>query len=131
MSRKKNKKKKLEISNSDVVAETSVPSKKEQIAKMIFQDFLKNAMKIFDTVDNDYLSVVPYIGKDAEEKDDGTDIVCYEIVSKSNEGVVVYVDDKDIYVSLDGAGVTLDDDELAYLAANVLDYVRKHYPTAA
>lgn len=141
MSRKKNKKiqsNKIEPVVIEAVApsekkeeEVKTPTKKEQISNMLFNDFLKGAMKIFNYVDNDFLTITPYMDKDAEEKDDGSDIVCYEIVSKSNPNIVVYIDDKDTYVSLKGSGVTLNDDEVAYLAANILGFVKSHCPIAA
>ena len=101
------------------------PSKKEQIARMLFEDFFKNALKVFNYFENDMITIVPYMEKDGEEKNDGSDIVCYEICPKSNANVLIYLDHKDVCVSLKNVVVNLDDDELAYLAANILGYVKK------
>lgn len=134
MSRKKSKKIKVMITNTqnentkDLVP---VVSKKEQMANMLFNNFFKNAMKMYNYFENDYVTVTPYIDKGGEEKDDGTDIVCYEIMPKSNKGVVIYLDDKEIYASLNGTGVKMDDDALAFLTTNIIGYVRDFCKDAA
>ena len=129
MSRKKSKKLKTMIINTQKTNEEKkdlVPtvSKKEQLANMLFNNFFKNAMKMYNYFENDYVIVTPYIDKGGEEKDDGTDIVCYEITPKSNKDVVIYLDDKEIYASLEGAGVKMDDDALTFLTTNIIGYVR-------
>lgn len=137
MSRKKNKR--LQFSTPTVSTittpqeneETTTPSKKEQIANMLFNDFLKKTMKVFNYLENDFVTITPYMEKDSIEKSDGSDIVCYEIVPKSNQNIVVYIDDKDIYASLKGTGVKINDDETAFLAANILGYIKGHCPIAA
>lgn len=138
MSRKKSKKLALAKEPQATAIETQlldsikeVPSKKEQMANMLFNSFLKKTMKIFTFTENEYLSITPYADRDEADKDDGSDIVCYEITPKSNENVVVYVDDKDLYVSLKGTGVDLNEDETAFLVANILGYVRKYCEIAA
>lgn len=134
MSRKKNKKIKAMITNTqnentkDLIP---VVSKKEQMANMLFNNFFKNAMKMYNYFENDYVVVTPYIDKGSEEKDDGTDIVCYEIMPKSNEDVVIYLDDKEIYASLNGTGIKMDDDALAFLTTNIIGYVRDFCKDAA
>ena len=142
MSRKKNKKlKATELELEAVFAENTdktitppvqveslpspPPSEREQLSNMLFNDFLKKKMKIFNYVENQFITIVPYMEKDAEEKDDGSDIVCYEITPSSNKKVTVYLDNKDLCVSLNGEYVILSDAELAYLAANILGYIRK------
>ena len=92
---------------------------------MLFEDFFKKSLGIFNYFENDMVTIVPYMEKDGEEKDDGSDIVCYEICPKSNTNVLVYLDSKTICTSLKNTVVDLNDDELAYLAANILGYVKK------
>lgn len=141
MSRKKSKKLQLitpaeekllnDLASEEAKTEESAISKREQMANMLFNNFLKNGMKVFNYLDNDYMTIVPYVDKEGEEKDDGTDIVCYEIMPKCNSEVVIYLDDKDIYASLKGKGIKLDDDELVSLAANIIGYVKKYCSIAA
>ena len=140
MSRKKNKKfqlvkpnveEKVEVVSEEKNEILPPPSKKEQLANMLFNDFLKKTMKIYNTIENEHVSIVPYIDKDGVEKDDGTDIVCYEITSSSNKDAVVYLDDKEFYVTINNSFVDMDDDELAFLAANIMSYIRKYYTIAA
>lgn len=133
MSRKKSKKKAMitNTDNKDTKELAPVPSKMEQMANMLFNRFLKQTMKIYNYFDNDYISIVPYVEDKSEEKDDGTDVVCYEITPKSNKQVAIYLDDNSIYASLKGTGVKLDDDALAYLVTNIISYVRGHCPVAA
>ena len=120
-----------DTNNKDTKELAPAPSKMEQMANMLFNRFLKQTMKIYNYFDNDYVSIVPYIEDKSEEKDDGTDVVCYEITPKSNKEVVVYLDDSSIYASLKGSGVKLNDDALAYLTTNIISYVRGHCPVAA
>ena len=147
MSRKKNKKMKVVEAKVISTEKTSdeaktppvqsealpppPPSKREQLSNMLFNDFLKKNMKIFNYIENQYITIIPYMEKDAEEKEDGSDIVCYEITPSSNKEVTVYVDNKDLCVSLKGEFISLDDAELTYLAANILGYVRKYSKIAA
>lgn len=130
MSKKRNKKLKENETNLPAVIEKT-PTKKEQLAFTLFDGFLKKTMKIYNYVNNDYIEIIPYMDKNGEEKDDGSDIVCYEISPKSNKNVVVYVDDKDIYMSLKSSGIILKDEEAALLVANIIGYIKSYCQIAA
>lgn len=129
MSKKKNKKKNENTQPELKLIEPpkpASPSKKEQLAKMLFNDFFKKTMKVFGFFDNGHISITPYVEVGAEEKNDGTDICCYEITPASNQDVMVFLDEEDIYVSLQGVTVELNDDELGYLVQNIMTYMKKY-----
>lgn len=129
MSKKKNKKKNENVKPELKLVEPpkpATPSKKEQLANMLFNDFFKKTMKVFDFFSNEYISITPYVEVGAEEKNDGTDICSYEIVPSSNQDVMIFLDAGDIYVSLQGTAVELNDDELGYLAQNIMTYMKKY-----
>lgn len=121
---KKNKEKKQEI--IPLLPEKTTLSKKEQIAKMLFVDFLQNTMKIRQKIENEFVSIFPYVEDGTDETENISEILCYEIISSSNKKISVFVDDTDIYAMSENKVVNLDDDEIAYLSANILGYIRKH-----
>ena len=112
----------------------SVPTKEEQLAKMLFTDLLKDTLKITERFENDKIIITPITwgsvagveGEDASD-DLGKELACYSIVSKSNPNVVVYVDNASVCVSLNNKGVSLKEAETIHLASNILAYIRKHF----
>ena len=68
--------------------EVKTPTKKEQISNMLFNDFLKGAMKIFNYVDNDFLTITPYMDKDAEENQENMVNTMTHIPSNPSAGEI-------------------------------------------
>ena len=139
MSRKKSVKRKMKMENTEPkLLIPPVKSKREQLANMLFNDFMIKTLKIDHSFENENLSISIYtFGSFATAEDakevviDPDAVVCYEVISKSNPNVMVFIDDTDISVTLNSKKVNLDDDELAYLCANYIGYVKKYYTANA
>lgn len=101
-------------------------SKEKMMAKMLFNDLLKNGLGITEEYENDYIHITPLV------KNETPDVIeCYEIVPKSNKNVVIYLTDEDILVSLKGATLNPAEPKLIYLAANILNYIKTYYVVKA
>ena len=139
MSRKKSVKRKMKMENTEPKLLTPpVKSKREQLANMLFNDFMIKSLKIDHSFENENLSIATYTfgsfatPEDAKEIDIDRDaVVCYEVISKSNPNVMLFIDDTDISVTLDNKKVNLTDGELAFLCSNYIGYVKKYYTANA
>ena len=98
------------------------PTKEQQMAKMIYKDLIQDGLKIDGIYENDYMVITPLMAGDNPDKVD-----CYEIVSKSNKDVVVYVSFDEIVVSYKNNALALDESALIYLAANMVNYIKRNY----
>ena len=127
MSRKKNKKKFQLIEPTQTnppskeerktdLALVNAPTREQQMAGMLFADFLLKRLNITEPVENSRISILPIMNENA--------ITSYKIVSKSNENVEIVVSSDTISASLGGKIVALDDDGVVYLATNMLTFIR-------
>ena len=116
-------------------APSPVMTKEQQMARMLFDDFFKNGLNIVEHYENDKIAITPF--KRGElQVGGGDEIECYCIVPKSNSNVAVYIDKDSICVSLlkdrKYNSLNLKDNELIYLATNLLTYAKDAYvPKAA
>ena len=101
-------------------------SKEKQMAKMLFNDLLKDGLNITSEYENDYLHITPLVKNEAPDV-----IECYEIIPKSNKNVIIYLTNEDILISLKGITLNLTDDKLIVLAANILNYIKTYYVAKA
>jgi hypothetical protein len=72
------------------------------------------------------MTITPLMAGDAPNKVD-----CYEIISKSNKEVIVYVSYDEIIVSFKSSALKLDESALIFLAANMANYIKKYYTVKA
>ena len=101
-------------------------TKEQQMAKMLFNDLIKDGLGIKDEYENDYIRITPLVRNETPDV-----IECYEIVPKSNKNVMIYLTDEDILVSLKGATLSPTEPKLIYLAANMLNYIKTYYVAKA
>ena len=104
------------------IPEPPEPTKEQQMAKMIYKDLIQDGLKIDGIYENDYMAITPLMAGDNPNKVD-----CYEIISKSNKDVIVYVSFDEIVVSYKNNALTLDESALIYLAANMVNYIKRNY----
>lgn len=90
-------------------------------AKAIFKTSLRDELKLNYPLDNKYLTIVPFTAHN-----NANDIVAYNIISKSNPGVEMYVDSEDIIFSLNGNVVVMDSDAITVAASNMVYFVKKY-----
>ena len=107
-----------------------IPSREQQMARMLFVDFFTNALQItgrFETAD-----VVIDAIKESDFQPNGKDeIKVFSVVSKSNPNVTVYISEKEISATYKGATIKLKDEEVVYISTNILGYVREAYKKLA
>lgn len=104
------------------IPEPPEPTKEQQMAKMIYKDLIQDGLKIDEIYENDYMAITPLMAGDNPDRVD-----CYEIISKSNKDVIVYVSFDEIVVSYKNNALTLDENALIYLAANMVNYIKRNY----
>lgn len=151
MSKKRNQKLRLVVpvqerkpegESKPIVAETETPvaetplalpvpepeiviTKEEQMAKMLFEDFFQNTLKINSSFENDSVSIVAFAESELSGSGSPDNIVCYTITPKCNKNVTVYLSNKAISVTLKYKEVVLTESEMIYLASNILGFVKE------
>lgn len=112
--------------NTTISKNSNKTDKPENTVNTFFENFMKR--KICHRIDNEHITVIPYCVSDftCGEKTEDDEVVCYEIYPKSNNSVVVYIDDKDLSVALDKKVLNLNTDETAFMIANLTQYIEKY-----
>ena len=118
------------VANTNPTLPPPPPSREQQMARMLFVDFFTNALQITRRFETSDIVIEPI--KESEFVPNGKDeIKVYSVVSKSNPNVTSYISEKEITVTYKGATTKLKNDEIIYLATNILGYVREAYKKLA
>lgn len=102
------------------------PSVMEQMSKMLFSDFLRDTLKLDESVETNDVTITAY----CEEHDNEENICCYSVVPASNKNVEVSIEPTKIEVFLTSGNtkreVTFDDEQLCFLADNIINYLKRY-----
>lgn len=104
--------------------------KLKKLAGAIFNGLMLNKLKLTKSFDNEHLSIIVYTYSDMFDDINPIpldDVVCYEIIPKSNPNVTLFLDEETMSLSLNGHKVAATVDEITFAAANAISYIKKYY----